>query len=69
MEFYGTLSIKCPMCGYVNKLSHTSQKEYYHIESGKPFVMCCDSEEGGCDRYFVAEVTLSASVETHTYND
>jgi hypothetical protein len=56
------------MCGFVNKIT-PAQSDYLNAQDGKPFVMTCDNEEGGCDRYFVVEVTLSAAIKTHTYND
>ena len=68
MQYHRTISIKCPMCGFVNKIT-PAQSDYLNAQDGKPFVMTCDNEEGGCDRYFVVEVTLSAAIKTHTYND
>jgi hypothetical protein len=63
MNYDNTVSVKCPMCGFENKLDKMAQ-DWYRIKDGDPFVMTCDSENGGCDRFFVARVTLSHNVTT-----
>jgi transcription elongation factor Elf1 len=42
-----TAYFTCPYCGYSN---HAWVKM---DDDGKPLVVSCDPENGGCDRYFV----------------
>jgi len=63
-----TLLVKCPMCGHLNKLD-TKAQQYYLVENDKPFIMTCDMEEGGCDRYFVCKIVLTSNIHTYTYQD
>jgi hypothetical protein len=65
MEYTWTVHIICPMCGHDNKLTSEALK-LYNAKDGRPFVMTCDNEEGGCDRYFVAEIVLTPTVRTST---
>jgi hypothetical protein len=55
MEFRKALKVKCPYCQFENHLSDGWQV-VLHLEDGKPVVMTCDSEAGGCDRLFVLQV-------------
>lgn len=66
MEFRIKLIVKCPMCGHLNKMD---SRAYYKVEPGRPFIMTCDSEEGGCDRYFVAQINVVANVKTYVYEE
>ena len=52
------ITAKCPWCGYKNKIA-ASPDDY------KPHLVLCDIEEGGCDKYFVADVEWAASVATY----
>lgn len=51
-----TKGIKCPHCGFVNSIR----------EVGKQLVLC-DSEDGGCDTYFAADVRKIVSYEVETF--
>jgi hypothetical protein len=68
MKYDRTLHVKCPMCGYDNKISEQQQNNL-GVKEGRPFIVLCDNEEGGCDRYFVVEVTLTAHVHSFVYGD
>lgn len=46
------VEVKCPYCGAV-------QKTITEHEWGEKQVMLCYPEEGGCDRYFVADIKVS----------
>lgn len=52
------VSVKCPYCGCIKNTMratgpHTTRK-----------LITCETEEGGCDQEFVAEVQLEAIVKT-----
>lgn len=47
--------IRCPYCG---------TDGYYSITDSRPFVVLCDIESGGCDKYFAAKVRMFAIVTT-----
>lgn len=54
--FADAVQIRCPYCG---------TDGYYSITSmDSPFVVLCDIESGGCDKYFAAKVKLTATVTT-----
>lgn len=42
---------KCPNCGFENQLSDSFVEKGY-----RPEILCCDSEDGGCDEYFAISV-------------
>jgi hypothetical protein len=42
--------VPCPHCNFLNKLN-------IDAHNYRPEVVCCDSEEGGCDRLFVLTVS------------
>lgn len=65
MNYPYTISVKCPMCGHTNQVTD-AWLDAIHAEYGKPFVMTCDNEEGGCDRVFVAKIVFTPSVRTST---
>ena len=69
MKYESAISIKCPMCGYTNVVGARVLIEHYHAHDGSPFIFLCDSEEGGCDRYFVTQINLVASVHTYKYEE
>ena len=53
--------VKCPNCGH---------SDYYTIKNSHvPFVVCCPSDEGGCDKYFVIKVQFQAIVTTMEIKD
>ena len=64
MNYPYVIEVRCPMCKHVNTLDE-KQLDYYSAKNNKPFVICCDSEEGGCDRYFVVKITLEPHVQTY----
>lgn len=68
MEYNRPVSIKCPMCGTINKLK-PRLIEAENIRNGIPFIFLCDNENGGCDRWFVAKITLQPTVKTATYTE
>ena len=50
----------CPMCGFAG---------HFTFEDRPPRVILCPCDYGGCDRYYVAKVTLKAVVTNATIND
>lgn len=50
------LEVKCPYCGHSCKMWLTGER--------RPLIMLCDSEEGGCDREFAANVSVRYEVQT-----
>lgn len=66
MKYSFPITVICPMCGIVNTLRPEIQRG---VIDRKPFIVLCDGESGGCDRYFVAEVTLNVTVRTATYQE
>ena len=50
----------CPMCGFAG---------HFTFEDRAPRVILCPCDDGGCDRYYFAKVTLKAVVTTATIND
>ena len=53
----------CPYCKFTNVINH----KWDIPESarwGRPFILECDSEEGGCGRYFAAKIKLEVVTET-----
>lgn len=52
------ISAKCPYCGRPNKLPIDANNF-----TGRDIVNC-DSENGGCDRYFVAFWTVAVRTDT-----
>jgi hypothetical protein len=55
MEIRKALKVKCPYCQFENELG-VGWQVVLHLEDGKPVVMTCDIESGGCDRPFVLQV-------------
>lgn len=46
--------ISCPYCDFVNKVDSV-----HYTRSGlNTDVICCDSEEGGCDKQFAIKIKL-----------
>ena len=54
LEYLYDIRVKCPYCGFENVIKAKSVNNSYH-----PNVVTCDSEEGGCDRFFGVKITLS----------
>lgn len=48
--------VKCPYCGFENEVEHDVFYKKSHL-------VTCDSEEGGCDRNFVADVAVSVTTK------
>lgn len=69
MKYEKAISIKCPMCKYVNIVSAGVLRERLHVHEGAPFIFLCDTEKGGCDRYFVTEIHLVPHVRTYAYTE
>lgn len=72
------VKLTCPYCNHEQDLylpmehsdyiSPASQKlESSNTRSGKhkPEVVMCWPDEGGCDRYYVAHLSISAGAETY----
>lgn len=49
--------IKCPYCGFVNSI--ILEEKTHHPKC----ILTCDSDEGGCDKDFVAEFTTKITVD------
>ena len=56
------VEVECPYCQVVNKVDLGNQ-QYIHTE-----VVTCNTNDGGCDKEFVAKVYLFAKVETYEMN-
>lgn len=48
------IKVNCPYCGTVNKVEVT---ELYNDAK----IICCDVMEGGCDKIFVADISVTIS--------
>lgn len=56
---FRNVEIKCPYCGFVNKVNLEYEDQY-----PSPGIIICDSEEGGCDRYFVIKPRINLEART-----
>jgi hypothetical protein len=56
-EFTGR--VFCPYCGHENRVSVSR----YSV----PEITHCDTDEGGCDQYFVMKPTVTIRVEVSGY--
>jgi hypothetical protein len=65
MIYSSSIYIACPYCSHLHNLSSRTLEEVFHAQNGKPFVVVCDLEEGGCDKEFVARITLSQKVSCY----
>lgn len=63
MEVRRTLKVECPYCGHVNEIK-TMYQDIKGIQDGKPVVLTCDLEEGGCDVPFVFQVNWEPVIKT-----
>jgi len=54
-----TVRFECPHC----RLCQTHWKD---VHSEVPFVLCCDTEQGGCGRYLAISVRLEPAVTVYT---
>jgi hypothetical protein len=55
MEIKQTVAVKCPYCDE-NILLDKDVQSHLQIEPGRPFVLTCDADAGGCDKQFVVQV-------------
>lgn len=55
------VKIECPYCGVINSRN-------FDLPTIRPQIECCDTEIGGCDRYFAVEVDFIPEIQTFTIN-
>jgi len=67
MIFNKSVSIKCPMCDHKNVISTYDLRNSLNAEEGRPFIFLCNLDNGGCDRYFVVQINLTANIHTYIY--
>ena len=58
MKFFYTIVVICPICGYHNTLTD-KMREILQVREGHPFIITCDSDEGGCDSHFAVVIKLT----------
>jgi len=57
-----TAEVRCPYCGMVQKALVDARAP------GRVTPIYCDCDEGGCDRLFIAKVTILIKTETYQVN-
>lgn len=56
-----TVKVTCPYCG---NIQYRNVKERCVV-----LLVSCESEEGGCDEYFVSRIVLSYDVTNYTLKE
>jgi len=50
--------VSCPYCGFINTVAMSVSERW-----PRPRVVLCDCDEGGCDSYFVAKISIEIETQ------